>query len=343
MKQQLWLAAATCVISLVLTFAFNALSKHAEGTDGRVLVGEPVKVSGTLFTEIQVENWGNKSLDGLILVVPASVQISSITTSYPLSIEEQKGYSGSDSLKRLTISEIPPKHLTRIMIPLSSPDEIDRFRLPSLGALKLESEWSAYAVDPAIRYLNATIFFSVLNSLQVGVLTFVVLAIVNAYYNKRSARLQSTIDEHVEKIKRVLSRDEEAKKDIAELRKQFASLESRAAKQRFYLLARISDYSRELDFWRDTMRGILLGGGFQKQPVEAVIAGVTKSLKTYGTMVGDTDFKAVVHMAGLLTEPDQKGRAFAERFQNNPQAAEPAPQSPDDEPPARATESPHRN
>ena len=119
MKQQLWIGAALCVVTLVLTYAFAQLTQHIEWSNGRVFIGSTITISGTIYSEIQIENWNSKQLDGLVLVVPSYVQLSSIISSFPISIEELKGDSGSSTLKRISFSGIPPHHIARVIIPLS--------------------------------------------------------------------------------------------------------------------------------------------------------------------------------------------------------------------------------
>jgi hypothetical protein len=88
-------------------------------------------------------------------------------------------------------------------------------------------------------------------------------------------------------------------------------------KYRMYLLARISDYSKELEFWRATIRKIILSGAPGKDQAQATIAIVTKSQRTFGTGNRADDqiyVDSVLELARLLTKPEnvEQDRDFEE-------------------------------
>lgn len=64
-----------------------------------------------------------------------------------------------------------------------------------------------------------------------------------------------------------------------------------------YLLARITDYSRELQFWRDTIRKVLYGVNFDEKSVDDIISNVSLVLKTYTTQEVKVDFEVVRELA----------------------------------------------
>jgi hypothetical protein len=78
---------------------------------------------------------------------------------------------------------------------------------------------------------------------------------------------------------------------------------------RLYLLARIRDYARELDFWRKTISSILLTGGVDKERAESLLKSVTANLGTFGTQGAADDFDGVFAAAKMLTNPEGIGEA----------------------------------
>jgi len=118
MKRRVWDAALTSIVTLVITLGFHFVANHLITDKGRVVIGHPITISGSTFSEMQIENWSSNPLDGLILVLPAYVSLPAITSSVPIIIEEVAGYSGSPSLKRLSFGSIPPHRITRVLIPL---------------------------------------------------------------------------------------------------------------------------------------------------------------------------------------------------------------------------------
>ncbi|MGD0801154.1 MAG: hypothetical protein ABR906_07560 [Terracidiphilus sp.] len=191
MKQQLWIAGLTCVTALIITLIFNTAVDHFSTNQAKVIFGSPITISGTVFAEMQVENWKSKPVDGLILVVPASVSVSSIIASTPINIEECNGYSGSQTLKRLKFSGIPPHRNVRIMIPVSSTKSIDGFSVPNAIQLDLEIIWGDYSQDPILWEIGKTIFMSVIYALFIGIIMFFIVG----WFNSRDNKLQKMKDE----------------------------------------------------------------------------------------------------------------------------------------------------
>ena len=95
---------------------------------------------------------------------------------------------------------------------------------------------------------------------------------------------------------------------IRGLKFQMEELENRGARLKLLLLSRLHDYSKELTFWRDTVRKIIFQSTKQKTDVELIIETVTENLKTYGAKSGkEVDFKAVEVMARMITREKEYG------------------------------------
>src|ERR1039458_3337633 len=316
MKQQFWVGAVSCVITLIITFGFNALTNRYSEDKGRVVIGSPITVSGALFSEMQIENWSSKPLDGLVLVVPSSVSLSSITASFPISIEEVKGFSGSQASKRITFSGIPPHRIARIMIPLSAARDIDDFHLPNVETLDLETLWNDYSEDPVQRERGRTIFVSICYALFVGLCGYLMSGWLHSILNKEHKKTESMIEDYKKKTESMIEdynkmiedhnkKSEEDKKRMEEFRAQYEKIEVKNTKMeketkelrttqgrlRLYLLSRLSDYSKELEFWRDTIRRILYTGGLGEGPTDLILKSVSASLHTYSTQGGAADHK----------------------------------------------------
>ena len=75
-------------------------------------------------------------------------------------------------------------------------------------------------------------------------------------------------------------------------------------------ISRISDYSKELEFWKDTVRKILLSGGIGKEPAEETLTSVVALLRTYGTQGRAEDsvrVDSILEAARMLTKPENAG------------------------------------
>jgi DNA repair exonuclease SbcCD ATPase subunit len=70
------------------------------------------------------------------------------------------------------------------------------------------------------------------------------------------------------------------------------------------MMARLSDYAKELDFWRDTIRKILYQGKGETLTAEGVVRQVTQTLKTYSTLSESFAWDAAKVMAGILRDAE---------------------------------------
>jgi hypothetical protein len=99
----------------------------------------------------------------------------------------------------------------------------------------------------------------------------------------------------------------ESKRERDQMKATLKAAEARLAKHRLLLLARISDYSRELDFWRNTVRKMLVDRGGSISGADELIAGITRQLKTYGASEhGDAPFDAIMVAAEMLRDTERK-------------------------------------
>jgi len=271
MKQQIWMGAVLCLVTLIVTYGFNQLTQRIDVSNGRVYIGSPITISGTIYYEMQIENWNSKQLDGLILVVPSSVSLPSITSSFPITIEELKGTSGSSSLKRISFSGIPSHHIARVMIPLSTARDIDDFHLASVEQLNLETQWSDYSQDPTIKDFKRAWFNVIAYTFYVCALWFFWQRYFLSTINKEHAKLKELSDDYDKRIKEGQSTIDKFKVENDQVRNEVRQIKSYYLRVRLVLLARLSDYSKELDFWRDTIRRVLMTEGLDKNRTETII------------------------------------------------------------------------
>ncbi len=298
MRQQLLTAASTCIVTLLITLGFNVLATRLLEDKGKVTVESPIANSGNLVSEVRIENWSAKSLDGLILVVPASVTLPSVLASAPISIEEVSGYSGTADLKRLKFSGIPPNRVVRIEIPVPSRKSTDDFQLPNIVDLRLQSQWGEYERDPNSAFWAETMSSTISYAVLFGIFAYFMQGWFTSRFEKQNKRAEE-IDAKYEAL--VKSRDELRE----ELRVSGQKNRGEWLRYRMYLLSRLSEYTKELDFWRDAIRSILMSGGAGKLQAEEVIKKVSATLHTYGTQGRlDGEAESILEMARLLTKPE---------------------------------------
>ena len=195
----------------------------------------------------------------------------------------------------------------RILIPVPSIKSTEDFALPNLSQLDLQSQLNDYAENPTHR-----IWYSALeSSIAYALLTGLAAYFWGGWFNSRLEKDVKEREELKARFAGIEANLAESKTESVKMKEQYkkesGEMAARLMKYRVYLLSRLSDYSKELDFWRGTIRGILMSGGIGKDRVEETITSVTASLRTYGTQGWAQDsvhFESVLEAARMLTKPE---------------------------------------
>lgn len=96
-------------------------------------------------------------------------------------------------------------------------------------------------------------------------------------------------------------------KQSEEMRQSFEDAEKGFRRANLLLLARLSDYAKELTFWRDTLRKAIYQSTKDRNSAEALIRTVTKGLRTYSTLgknSGIADFENLKLLARYIDVHD---------------------------------------
>jgi hypothetical protein len=125
-------------------------------------------------------------------------------------------------------------------------------------------------------------------------------------HQKRVAEVREELDKAKIEERNLVEKQEklgeETTRTVDDLRKEINEVRKADARIRILQGARLGDYSKELDFWRDTIRKVLYQSSSDEKISEMLIRQVTESLKTYGTLESSKDYDAIAAMAKLLTD-----------------------------------------
>lgn len=112
-------------------------------------------------------------------------------------------------------------------------------------------------------------------------------------FERDTTRIERTRSRFRRSLERIRSKAEGIQRDAAQ----------RLTRIRVLLMARLDDYSRELEFWRNTIRKLVLASGEDRKSAEQLLKQVSKSLGTHHTGQYE-DFEALRVAAKLLTRAD---------------------------------------
>lgn len=278
------------IIPVIVTAFFSYITMN----NGSIGFGNEVIIGNSTYDIIVIENYSDKRLDNLKINIEKDINISNIITSFPLNIAINNKIIYNNKINQIVVNEIPYGLITQIFIPKSTSDSYIEF--VNHKELKLEISTPKFARNPIKEALFMIILMIVVYS--------IVFLGFNYLENKRIERLKEEITNYKEKIEEMARRITEQQNIlIAEndkTSKQANKIKKEFTKSKLIFLARLTDCTKELTFWRDTIRKIMYDANKKNVDSEMIIDTVTKSLKTYSTKnEKDIDFATLMLLEKL--------------------------------------------
>jgi hypothetical protein len=270
--------------ALVLNWLIFTAVALLFGSKGAVAIGDPTEVSGVLLREVEISNWRKEPLNGVLLAVPSGVGGAQLSCAQPLEIVEVPGVAGGAS-RRLRLSGVAPESVAKVLVAVPRGASRDSLAVVNaevlgLGAGDQAPEW--WRLDPrfALPILMNCAFFGIMVWQYRGLKEEV------AESRRSMDSAKAAIDSHSREVQAIYLR------------------------HKLLLVARISAYRRELDFWRDAVRQILYKHGSSKADREGFLRGVSDALKTQLTNASKDrrEFDELVVLAEAIA-PDVLGKA----------------------------------
>jgi len=252
----------TFLLTLFLSFATHLFFLKT----GSVELRNYKKVGGEYVSQIRVENYSTENINGLKILIPSTTDLSKITATNTVEIESSNPMGLSDKNQQLVeISLFPAKSITTLFIPTTKDTEC--CSVLNLTELKLESK-SGYAVEnPVLKAFYDGLLTALIYSIFAAIIFF--------WHKTQMIEVEKTIEDFRGKA-------QEARQEIKEVKEEFGEHLKTDARKSAILIRRLSDYSKELTFWRDTIRKVLYEQS-SASTAEKLLSTVTKTLKTFGT------------------------------------------------------------
>lgn len=272
------------IIALLLTFIFDFGSSFINLKNGSVTISNSIDLPTGKHTEIQIENYSNRTIEGLKILVEVNAITNDIISSNPIEISLGTTDVTSPNYKIITLSSIPPTKITRVFIPVSKAFK-KCCTIINYNELKL-----SILTDNEVKNIILREFYSALITVILyGIFLFIILKFTEKYNNK--------IREDFDILKKSLDEDREK---VNEFKMTFA-------RQKVILYRKLSDYSKELEFWRNTIRKILYNKHENKKDVEEIIEKITSNLETYSThRHSNAKYEEIEALASHLNEFKEK-------------------------------------
>lgn len=279
------------IVTFIVTLIINAGISYYSGDQGLATMGRPVMLNGKVVLPLALENFSGKSISGLLMQVPEDVGVASIVRDAPVQIT-----SASDSAGNLTrsirIDGLEPRARTNLFVVLRDVTEAPLVRIINADDIGFSS---------ADGVPESKLHRSITYGLMVAAIYAAIAVALGYYFNKMNESLHKKLDEANENSVKL-------RETSSKLRKELDDLKGMQSRIRVLLLSRISDYSAELDFWRNAVKELLLRRGAPASTSDELIQCVTRTLKTFGTRRGSDDFDAIVFAAAALKDAENRAR-----------------------------------
>jgi len=255
------------IITFVLSLVFAFISNLLVMSKGVVEVNTFKNASGEYQTQIRIENYSKETINGLKALLPSRTDISKISSTSTVKISaDSKQDLSNGNWKLVDIALLPSQTITSIYIPTG--DNIE-------GAVVLNAE-ELKLTYKAGQKISSPISKAFLDALIVATIYAVFSAIILFWYQVKRLELYDSIRKLQDEL-------EGAHKKIDGHRDRFSQHIKEDARKAALVLRRLSDYSKELTFWKDTVRKVMYDKTGETSTADKLIASVTENLRTFST------------------------------------------------------------
>lgn len=255
------------LISSLIVFIIGFFAYYFTKEKINISITPSTYINNKYVTVISLKNFqNNKSIQELNLWLE-DVEIENIETKLNSTINKNN----------IKISNIPPSYVGNIII--YSDKEIEEQNLKI--ELNEKSNINFLSIQKESLYINIKL-------LIVAVFIYAIEFVVYLYIdNKNIIKKRDELKKEISRVEQKVAQEEKQKKEIQEKLKlteeEIARLYKKTMMSKMLMEKRLIDYSKELNFWKDTIRKILYGVSKEGMKKNNIFEIVTNNLKTYRT------------------------------------------------------------
>lgn len=288
--------AVPVIIAFIVSLVLQTLLTYLSRESGSVSLISDFAIDGIRYDSISISNYSNEPIDGLLVSVPTTTIITMTLSSAPVQISDMPNNVAAAQSKLINISSIIPNHVTQILVPVSGSGADQATKILNAEQLNLAELPTADITYPYITIVPLVLLNSIIVAFFTGVFMY--------YVDRQARKMESEL--------------ELLKIDLSKSREQLDLLTKAISSNLRITASRLSDYSKELDFWHDTVRKLLYNVKHEYRVSDKLIKTVTETLGTYqtlGKLEVESDFVKLVmkQLLDMLTETN------AQELDNNRQ------------------------
>jgi hypothetical protein len=219
----------------------------------------------------------------------------------PLIIKETEAAGGAGTDKRLELSGFEARALARLFVSLE-----DKNTAPEVRVINASSKNLTVEKPTELRgRIERTVTNLVAATITTEILGFVILYVSSRLLLASDQKFHGILEESSQKFRedseKMTNKIDESEAKFNRMHGEVNRTSERLQKHNIMLLARISDLSKEITFWRDTIRKMMYTVGQRKDEVEGFLRSVSSSLGTQSTHANSGNFDSIMLLSKMLT------------------------------------------
>lgn len=245
----------------IITIIISGAVLFFNRDDFKIYIGNPVNTTDSELTlPISIKNFNNnKIIENINLCLPDDAVVKQIDSNIK--------YNFDNKTRILIVYSLKPNEVGSIFIHLKNQINSSDIRVSSpykfsMDVLKDEKPFTTEIIISVI--LSTIIYF-----------------LFTLYEIWGRQKLSIHFKEEQKKTNKDIKN---LQGQLSQTEKKIAKVDERLLRQKLYFVARISDYSKELSFWRNAIRKLLYSYEKNFDSSEQIINVVTKELKTFTTL-----------------------------------------------------------
>ncbi len=281
------------ILVFIITAVLNSIVAIFATEQANIKVNNPVKISESEYQlNLNISNFGNSSLNGIRIIIPQNIGINELKYDKALVVNKVDSDESNSIFQIDRVGEDKNINIVVILHSLIKSDDIS-----------IEKNNNRIKVEYSDKQKNPLISLAIQACTMAFIYT-VIMSIFSWRNNLKHEKSVQEIKDGVESVKKELKeRQEEANKIKAETQDSIDKLR----KKNLLLLSRVSEYKKELTFWKDTIRKMLYKKGNENFKSEELFKIVTKQLKTYQTQNEDLpNIDYLTILASVIKDTEDK-------------------------------------
>lgn len=275
-----------CLISLITTLFF--------ADKGCARITGVYKDNAVYYRNIELVNYSKNYQNEVYLKLPCTAKIKNETSVSTLIIEKE--FIRSEDINLYKLNQIEPESSTVIVIELENENDIIQFT--NLKEKNFSLEFQGKIESPKLKLIKQLLPNAILYIFLFSLTQF----LGNYFIAKRQKELNEKIKEKNKKLDEIERTLEETHSELKDVKKKFH-------KSVFFFKKELSDYSKENEFWRNTIRQLLYTGDKKNKKAEQLFETVTNQLQTYSVKSKrNLDIDEIIFVAEELEEYDIKNK-----------------------------------